>query len=52
MPLSFIYPPLFHLKLQKAASPLSKCSDLVVVVLGSLTFVYVTFSNIKKWSIE
>lgn len=49
MPLSFVYPPLFHIKLNSNASLLDKVLDAIVVVIGVLTFFYVTYSNLSKW---
>ncbi|OQR85464.1 vacuolar amino acid transporter [Achlya hypogyna] len=49
VPLSFIYPPLFYLKLFPDASLCSKLLDVTVVAIGVLTFFYVTWSNIEKW---
>lgn len=49
VPLSFVYPPLFHIKLNPNASFLDKVLDAIVVVIGVLTFFYVTYSNLSKW---
>ncbi|KDO34269.1 hypothetical protein SPRG_19091 [Saprolegnia parasitica CBS 223.65] len=49
VPLSFIYPPLFYLKLFPDVSIFSKMLDVSVVIIGFLTFFYVTWSNIQKW---
>lgn len=42
VPLSFIYPPLFHLKLNPKASTRDKVMDLCVVTIGIVTFLFVT----------
>lgn len=49
VPLSFVYPPLFHIKLNPNASFLDNVLDMIVVVIGVLTFFYVTYSNLSKW---
>ncbi|KAJ0403215.1 hypothetical protein P43SY_000023 [Pythium insidiosum] len=49
VPLSFVYPPLFYLKLQPNTTLVEKIMDTLVIVLGVLTFFYVTFSNLQKW---
>lgn len=50
VPLSLVYPPLFYLKLNPNASWLDKIVDSFVVVVGLVTFFYVTYSNLKSWS--
>ncbi|OQS04577.1 vacuolar amino acid transporter [Thraustotheca clavata] len=49
VPLSFIYPPLFYLKLFPDTSFFSKFLDTSVVLIGIVTFIFVTWSNIQKW---
>ncbi|KAF1332889.1 putative amino acid/polyamine transport protein, partial [Globisporangium splendens] len=50
VPLSFVYPPLFYLKLKPHTTVVEKIADSFVITLGALTFFYVTYSNLKKWS--
>lgn len=50
MPLSLVYPPLFHLKLNPNASWMDKIVDTFVIIVGLLTFFYVTYSNLQSWS--
>ncbi|DBA05439.1 TPA: hypothetical protein N0F65_007601 [Lagenidium giganteum] len=50
VPLSFVYPPLFYMKLNPDAPLVEKVIDSFVVLLGLLTFFYVTYSNLQKWS--
>ncbi|CAI5719359.1 unnamed protein product [Peronospora effusa] len=50
VPLSLVYPPLFHLKLTPNLSLVGKLVDMFVIVVGSLTFFYVTYSNLHSWS--
>ncbi|KAG6963248.1 hypothetical protein JG688_00008229 [Phytophthora aleatoria] len=50
VPLSLVYPPLFHLKLNPNASWMDKIVDSFVIVVGLLTFFYVTYSNLQSWS--
>lgn len=49
VPLSFVYPPLFYLKLNKNTPLMEKCMDVLVVTIGTLTFFFVTYSNLAKW---
>lgn len=49
VPLSFIYPPLFYLKLNPNASLQSKVADWGVVGVGILTFVFVSSCNVSAW---
>ncbi|KAG6615268.1 Vacuolar amino acid transporter [Phytophthora cinnamomi] len=50
VPLSLVYPPLFHLKLNPNASWMDKIVDTFVITVGLLTFFYVTYSNLQSWS--
>ncbi|RLN52100.1 hypothetical protein BBJ29_001624 [Phytophthora kernoviae] len=50
VPLSLVYPPLFHLKLNPNTSWLDKIVDSFVVFVGLITFFYVTYSNLQSWS--
>lgn len=50
VPLSFVYPPLFYLKLKPHTTLSEKITDSFVVTLGVLTFFYVTYSNLQKWA--
>lgn len=50
VPLSFVYPPLFYMKLNPNAPLFEKVVDSSVVLIGLLTFFYVTYSNLKQWS--
>ncbi|TMW65482.1 hypothetical protein Poli38472_008124 [Pythium oligandrum] len=50
VPLSFVYPPLFYLKLQKNTTFIEKVMDSLVIIIGVLTFFYVTYSNLQKWA--
>lgn len=50
MPLSFVYPPLFYLKLKPYPTLSEKIMDSFVITLGVLTFFYVTYSNLAKWA--
>lgn len=49
VPLSFVYPPLFYMKLKHSQPFYEKVVDSAVVVIGLLTFVYVTYSNVQQW---
>lgn len=49
VPLSFVYPPLFYMKLKPNAPFFEKVVDSTVVLIGLLTFFYVTYSNLKQW---
>ncbi|CAI5730443.1 unnamed protein product [Hyaloperonospora brassicae] len=49
VPLSLIYPPLFHLKLNPNVSWLDRLVDTFVIVVGVLTFFYVTYANLQSW---
>lgn len=50
MPLSFVYPPLFYMKLKPDAPIFEKLVDSSVVLIGVLTFFYVTYSNLQQWA--
>ncbi|CAH0478062.1 unnamed protein product [Peronospora belbahrii] len=50
VPLSLVYPPLFHLKLSSNLSWTCKLVDMFVIGVGLLTFFYVTYSNLQSWS--
>lgn len=49
VPLSLVYPPLFYLKLKSKPSWMDKIVDSFVIVIGLLTFCYVTYSNLQSW---
>jgi proton-coupled amino acid transporter len=48
-PLAFIYPCLFHLRLNPGASSLSKAADAVIVALGVGVFVFSTYMAVSSW---
>ncbi|KAI9991897.1 hypothetical protein PInf_017277 [Phytophthora infestans] len=50
VPLSLVYPPLFYMKLNPNSSWMDKIVDSFVIVVGLLTFFYVTYSNLQSWS--
>ncbi|KAL8007565.1 putative amino acid transporter, transmembrane domain-containing protein [Plasmopara halstedii] len=50
VPLSLVYPPLFYLKLNPNPSWFDKIVDSFVILIGLLTFFYVTYSNLQSWS--
>jgi len=52
VPLSFIYPPLFCLKLLPNERPAIRAVDMTVVAIGLCTLCFVTFDNIRKWKQE
>ncbi|KAI9906456.1 hypothetical protein PsorP6_002952 [Peronosclerospora sorghi] len=49
VPLSLVYPPLFHLKLNSNLTWMDKVTDSVVILVGALVFVFVTYSNVQSW---
>ncbi|CCI44954.1 unnamed protein product [Albugo candida] len=49
VPLSFIYPPLFYLKLVKDTSYFGRMLDMFVATSGILMFIFVTYSNLSAW---
>ncbi|TDH71261.1 hypothetical protein CCR75_004859 [Bremia lactucae] len=50
VPLSLVYPPLFYLKLTPHSTWMDKIVDSFVIIIGVLTFFYVTYSNLQSWS--
>ncbi|OQR88091.1 vacuolar amino acid transporter [Achlya hypogyna] len=50
VPLGFIYPSLFYLKLAPDRGWLSKALDYGVIAIGLFVFVFVTWTNIAAWS--
>ncbi|KAJ3325387.1 neutral amino acid transporter [Boothiomyces sp. JEL0866] len=49
IPLSFIYPALFHLNVSKNKWVVAK--DWIVVVFGTLAMVYTTYITLQQWAI-
>lgn len=49
IPLSFIYPAMFHYKI--AEGRWAKMSDLIVIVFGMLALGYTSFITIKQWGL-
>ncbi|KAJ2211310.1 hypothetical protein IW143_004046, partial [Coemansia sp. RSA 520] len=48
IPLSFIYPPLFHLR-AAAVSRWERMRDMTLAVVGTVVCVYVTYGAVSRW---
>ena len=48
IPLSFIYPAIFHYRI--TTSKWAKFTDLLLVIFGSLAMVYTTFVTLQQWA--
>ncbi|KAJ2838723.1 hypothetical protein FBU31_000854, partial [Coemansia sp. 'formosensis'] len=51
IPISFIYPPLFHLK-AVAESRWERICDVALAGLGVVAFLYVTYGAVSRWGAE